>query len=149
MLSEFTLCTIIGILWAPGNKSTCFISLHVSCPWTLQHEYGNSPLKLIRSIIKKSKYFLASLAIKEWVITNLLNCVTRLTSSRLLPSHTYTQAVRCLNSSANKTAVLPTQGTHITQQMCWMNQLKRTGYKQFIRELWVLGKDIIIMDFNN
>jgi hypothetical protein len=37
---------------------------------------------------------------------------------------TYTQAVRLI-SSANKTVVLPTQGTQITQSMCWMNQLKR------------------------
>jgi len=40
-------------------------------------------------------------------------------------THTYTQAVRLLISSANKTAVLPKQGTQITQPMCWMNQPKR------------------------
>jgi hypothetical protein len=44
---------------------------------------------------------------------------------KTVTSHTYTQAVRLLIRSANKTAVLPPQGTQITKPMCWMNQPKR------------------------
>jgi hypothetical protein len=49
--------------------------------------------------------------------------------------HTHIQAVRCLISSANKTAALEKQGTQITQLKCWTNLWRATGQEDINLEI--------------
>ena len=51
------------------------------------------------------------------------------------------------NNSVTKTRY-PNKTAHVLDESAWQGN-KWTGHKQYIRELWVLGKDDIKMDLNN